>query len=73
VNFDSTRNRIVLHIMDKEKSGEGTEPPPSLLERTPADVSQVWITTRVAGSATVNLRTGTGEVWPKYLPSGLHV
>jgi len=68
VNFDSTRNRIVLYVMDKEKTGDGTEP--SLLERTPTDVSQVWITTRVAGSATVNLRTGTGE--GKFLSCDAH-
>src|ERR1700675_3204219 len=43
LTFDSTRNRIVLHTIDKETP---TDNPESLLERTPTDVSQVWITTR---------------------------
>lgn len=59
ITFDSTRGRIVLHSLDKDKQ-EGTLPV-SLLERTPTEVSQVWVTTRVAGSPTINLRTGTGE------------
>ncbi|KAF9246172.1 FRG1-like family-domain-containing protein [Melanogaster broomeanus] len=57
VNFDSTRNRIILYSLDKEPASE----PPSLLDRVPSEVSQVWVTTRVAGSPTINLRTGTGE------------
>ncbi|KAF8077836.1 FRG1-like family-domain-containing protein [Lyophyllum atratum] len=60
VNFNSTTNRIILHSLDKEKLEDDAEPP-KLLDRTPTDVSQVWVTTRVAGSPTVNLRTGTGE------------
>ena len=72
VNFDSTRNQIILHILDKEKS-EGSDQMPSLLDRTPTDVSQVWITTRVAGSSTVNLRTGTGEVSPQSSKRGTYV
>jgi protein FRG1 len=46
--------------LDKTKN-EDDSPPPSLLEQTPTDVAQVWVTTRVAGSPTINLRTGTGE------------
>ncbi|KAG2157259.1 FRG1-like family-domain-containing protein [Suillus clintonianus] len=57
VNFDSTRNKIILSSLDKDST---TETPP-LLDRTPTEVAQVWVTTRVAGSATINLRTGTGE------------
>ncbi|KAF8892472.1 FRG1-like family-domain-containing protein [Infundibulicybe gibba] len=60
INFNSAANRIVLQVMDKEKTEDDVEPP-KLLDRTPTDVSQVWVTTRVAGSPTVNLRTGTGE------------
>ncbi|TFK30146.1 hypothetical protein FA15DRAFT_677436 [Coprinopsis marcescibilis] len=59
INFNSTSNRIVVHSLDKDTSPE--EEPPKLLDRTPSDVAQVWVTTRVAGSATINLRTGTGE------------
>ncbi|KIJ69047.1 hypothetical protein HYDPIDRAFT_172532 [Hydnomerulius pinastri MD-312] len=57
VNFDSTRNRIILHSIDKEPVSEA----PTLLDRVPTEVAQVWVTTRVAGSPTINLRTGTGE------------
>ncbi|KII88368.1 hypothetical protein PLICRDRAFT_140523 [Plicaturopsis crispa FD-325 SS-3] len=67
INFDSTRNRIVLHSLDKDKTEDEA---PTSLDRTPTDVSQVWVTTRVAGSPTVNLRTGTGE--GKFLSCDAH-
>lgn len=57
VNFDSTRNKIILSSLDKDSTFDT----PPLLDRTPTEVAQVWVTTRVAGSATINLRTGTGE------------
>lgn len=57
VNFDSTRNKIILSSLDKDSTSDT----PLLLDRTPTEVAQVWVTTRVAGSATINLRTGTGE------------
>jgi protein FRG1 len=69
VNFNSTATRLVLHALDKEKLDDGTEPP-KLLDRIPTDVSQVWVTTRVAGSLTINLRTGTGE--GKFLSCDAH-
>ena len=69
ITFDSTRNRIVLHSVDKDKLDSETDTP-SLLERTPSDISQVWVTTRVAGSPTINLRTGTGE--GKFLSCDAH-
>lgn len=53
VNFDSTRNRIILHALDKDSS--------PLVDRVPTEVAQVWVVTRVAGSSTINLRTGTGD------------
>ncbi|KAH9981007.1 FRG1-like family-domain-containing protein [Lactifluus volemus] len=55
ISFDATRNRIALHPLEKIEDGG------SVLERTPSEVSQVWVTTRVAGASTINLRTGTGE------------
>lgn len=62
VTFDATRGRIVLHALDKDvKTEEGAEAPATMLDRTPTEVSQVWVTTRVAGATTINLRTGTGE------------
>lgn len=69
VNFNSTTNRIYLHTLDKDKFDEGAEPT-ALLERTPTDVSQVWVITRIAGSETINLRTGTGE--GKFLSCDAH-
>lgn len=60
VNYDSTRGRIVLHSLDKDKPDDLIAST-SILDRVPTEVSQVWVTTRVAGSATINLRTGTGE------------
>ncbi|TDL24866.1 hypothetical protein BD410DRAFT_785590 [Rickenella mellea] len=64
VTYDATRGKIILNSLDKhrenEEDGEPDAPQP-LIDRTPNDVSQVWVTTRVAGSPTINLRTGTGE------------
>jgi len=59
----------VLHSLDKDWQREDSETP-SILDRTPTEVSQVWVTTRVAGSPTVNLRTGTGE--GKFLSCDAH-
>ncbi|OJA18423.1 hypothetical protein AZE42_06980 [Rhizopogon vesiculosus] len=59
VNFDSTRNKIILSSLNKDSSSDSDTPP--LLDRTPTEVAQVWVITRVAGSPTINLRTGTGE------------
>lgn len=61
ITYDSTRGRILLHLMDKDIKSEDAEGPPSIIERTPTEVSQVWVITRVAGSPTINLRTGVGE------------
>jgi protein FRG1 len=55
ISFDATRNRIALHPLEKLEDGG------SILDRTPSEVTQVWVTTRVAGAGTINLRTGTGE------------
>ena len=55
ISFDATRNRITLHALEKLEDGG------SILDRTPSEVAQVWVTTRVAGAGTINLRTGTGE------------
>lgn len=69
ITFNSTTTRISLQHLDKEKL-EDTAEPANLLDRIPTDVSQVWVTTRVAGSATINLRTGTGE--GKFLSCDTH-
>jgi protein FRG1 len=55
ISFDATRNRITLLTLEKLEDGG------SILDRTPSEVAQVWVTTRVAGAGTINLRTGTGE------------
>ncbi|KAJ7709774.1 FRG1-like family-domain-containing protein [Mycena rosella] len=75
VTYNSTSNRVVLSALDKAppRGDDLVDPaaePPTLLERTPTDVSQVWVITRVAGSPTVNLRTGTGE--GKFLSCDAH-
>ncbi|KAK2466783.1 hypothetical protein APHAL10511_001041 [Amanita phalloides] len=70
INYSAAAHRLVLHTMDKEKTEETDEEPPPLLERVPTDVSQVWVVTRVAGSPTINLRTGTGE--GKFLSCDTH-
>jgi len=67
INYNSTTNRITLQTIDKDKPEEESI---NLLDRTPTDVSQVWVTTRIAGSSTINLRTGTGE--GKFLSCDAH-
>ncbi|PPQ89138.1 hypothetical protein CVT25_006510 [Psilocybe cyanescens] len=69
INYNSTTNRISLQSLDRDKSEETGESV-KLLDRTPTDVSQVWVITRIAGSATINLRTGTGE--GKFLSCDAH-
>lgn len=59
LTYDSTRGRIVLQSVDKDKAEDSESPP--IPERTPTDVSQVWVVTRIAGTTTINLRTGVGE------------
>ncbi|KAF8212096.1 FRG1-like family-domain-containing protein [Mycena galopus ATCC 62051] len=74
VTYNATSTRVVLSTLDKARPlddpEDPTAEPPTLLERTPTDVSQVWVITRVAGSLTVNLRTGTGE--GKFLSCDAH-
>ncbi|KAL1693364.1 FRG1-like family-domain-containing protein [Schizophyllum commune] len=66
ITYNATTNRLALAPLAKDDPEE----PPSVMERTPTDVSQVWVTTRVAGSPTINLRTGTGE--GKFLSCDAH-
>lgn len=61
ITYDSTRGRILLHALDKDVKQESSDLPTSILDRTPNEVSQVWVITRVAGSPSINLRTGVGE------------
>jgi len=70
INYNSTTSRIALQSLDKESLKSEDSEPVQLLDRTPMDVSQVWVTTRIAGSATINLRTGTGE--GKFLSCDAH-
>jgi len=66
INYNSTTSRINLLSLDKADDEE----PVKLLDRVPADVSQVWVITRVAGSATINIRSGTSE--GKFLSCDAH-
>lgn len=68
INFSAAANRLILQPFQTDKSAEPMNL--KLVEREPTDVSQVWVTTRVAGSPTVNLRTGTGE--GKFLSCDAH-
>jgi len=52
IAYDSTRSRITFPALS------ATEP---VLSLTPNEVSHVWVTTRVAGSLTINLRTAEGK------------
>jgi protein FRG1 len=53
VTYDATRGRVAVVPLDRDvKVDIGDRP---LVDRVPADVSQVWVVTRVAGSTTINL------------------
>jgi protein FRG1 len=68
INYNSTTNRLTLSSLDKDKTEDGDAI--NVLDRTPTDVSQVWVITRIAGASTINLRTGTGE--GKFLSCDAH-
>lgn len=75
ISFDATRGKVVLNTLDKHKDGENADGEEEarnqpLISKTPTDVSQVWVTTRVAGSPTINLRTGAGD--GKFLSCDTH-
>lgn len=61
INYSSTARKVVLHSLDKDHVDGSGDEPVKLLDRTPTDVAQVWVITRIAGSPTINIRTGTGE------------
>jgi len=71
VTYDAHRRKIMLVPLPKVESepAPGEEGPP-ILTYTPTETSQVWVSTRVAGSETVNLRTGAAE--GKFLGSTTH-
>jgi protein FRG1 len=60
INFNATAGKVVLHSLDKDQA-EDSDEPLKIMDRTPTDVAQVWVVTRIAGSPTINIRTGTGE------------
>lgn len=80
VAFDATRGRAVFHSLDKDKEkGEDDDDESGgggVLSKTPTDVSQVWVATRVAGSDSLTLRTGiassTGSGETKFLSCSEH-
>ena len=87
ISFDATRGRVNVSSLDKEKvEEEDEEETPdgkkssksdsNVLNKTPTDVSQVWVATRVAGSETITLRTGlessTGSGATKFLSCDTH-
>lgn len=54
IAFDGARQRITVSSLPDADEDEGGE-------LRPKEVSQVWVTTRVAGSETINLRTADGK------------
>lgn len=76
ITYDSTRRKITinplpkLETLESEANADPDNARPKILSCTPTETSQVWVTTRVAGSETINLRTGTGE--GKFLGATVH-
>ncbi|KAG8941780.1 hypothetical protein FRC04_004097 [Tulasnella sp. 424] len=55
ITYEQTRGRIVLHPLSAEEEDGG------MASIVPTEVNQVWVVTRIAGSATINLRTPDGK------------
>ena len=84
IAFDSTRGKVSVAALDKENKidDEDAEDRPRdqsnlpVTERTPTDVSHVWVATRIAGSDTLTLRSGvassTGSGETKFLSCDRH-
>ena len=72
ITYDAHRRKIMLVPLPKleTEASASEDGAPPILSYTPTETSQVWVTTRVAGSETINLRTGTGE--GKFLGSTVH-
>jgi len=74
ITYDATRRKIMLIPLSKheipEASTSSNTEGPSLLSNIPTEASQVWVTTRVAGATTINLRTGSAE--GKFLSCDIH-
>jgi len=66
IAFNQTSSKITLPAVSRPDEGSG-EPGP-LVSLVPTDVSHVWVSTRVAGSETMNFRTPDG----KFLSSDQH-
>jgi protein FRG1 len=72
ITYDAHRHKIMINPLPKldPEADTGRDDKPALLSYTPTETSQVWVTTRVAGSETINLRTGASE--GKFLGSTVH-
>jgi protein FRG1 len=66
IAFNQTSSKIMLPAISRPDAA-GSEPGP-LVSLVPTDVSHVWVSTRVAGSETMNFRTPDG----KFLSSDQH-
>jgi protein FRG1 len=66
IAFNQTSSKITLPALPRtEEDGPESKP---LVSLVPTDVSHVWVSTRVAGSETMNFRTPDG----KFLSSDQH-
>jgi protein FRG1 len=73
ITYDATRRKIMMVPLTKHEANDAdndTDPTHTLLSHTPSETSQVWVITRVAGSETINLRTGAAD--GKFLGSTVH-
>jgi protein FRG1 len=64
IAYESTRERISLPVVPLPPSSSSSSSLPGAVPLTslvPTEVAHVWVVTRVAGSATVNLRSPSGK------------
>jgi protein FRG1 len=76
VSYDATYRKIKLVPLrhdeeaEAEAAGPSSKSQPEMLRYLPTTTAQVWVTTRVAGSTTINLRTGAAD--GKFLSCDAH-
>lgn len=66
IAFNQTSSKITLPAISRPEEGSSESKP--VVSLVPTDVSHVWVSTRVAGSETMNFRTPDG----KFLSSDQH-
>lgn len=61
ITFNSISNKLILATLPLDASADG-----------PTDVAQVWVATRIAGTDTIDLRTGSADGGGRFISCDTH-